>query len=59
MLVSTNDAFTGLDALPLGGRGTTVATMADDAGSERDNKLAAYIPVPAATTPSRATPRAS
>jgi hypothetical protein len=59
MLVNTNEAFTGLDALRLGGQGTAVATMAYDAGSERNNELAAFIPGPAATTPSCATPRAS
>jgi hypothetical protein len=42
MLVNTNDAFTGLDGLRLGGQGTTVATMAYDAGSERNNELAAF-----------------
>jgi hypothetical protein len=51
MLVNTNDAFTGLDALRLRGRGTTVATMAYDAGSERNNELAAFIPGPCCNHP--------
>jgi hypothetical protein len=51
MLVNTNDAFTGLDGLRLGGRGTTVATMAYDAGSERNNELAAFIPGPCCNNP--------
>ena len=46
MLVNTNDAFTGLDALHVKGRGGTLATRAYDAGSERNNELAAFIPGP-------------
>jgi hypothetical protein len=46
MLVNTNDAFTGLDSLHLRGRGATRSTNAYDAGSERNNELAAFIPGP-------------
>jgi hypothetical protein len=46
MLVNTNDAFTGLDSLRLRGHGTSVATMAYDAGSERNNELKSHIPGP-------------
>jgi hypothetical protein len=46
MLVNTNDAFTGLDGFRLDGRGTTVSTRAYDAGSERNNEDADYIPGP-------------
>ena len=46
MLVNTNDAFTGLDALHVTGRGATMAKAAYDAGSERNNELAAFIPGP-------------
>ena len=51
MLVNTNDAFTGLDGLRLRGRCTTVATMAYDAGSERNNEPAAFIPGPCCNHP--------
>ncbi len=46
MLVNTNDAFTGLDALRLHGPRLTIETPAWDAGSERNNELAAFIPGP-------------
>jgi Spondin_N len=46
MLVNTNDAFTGLDSLHLQGRGTSVDTMAYDAGSEVNNELKSHIPGP-------------
>ena len=46
MLVNTNDAFTGLDALHLRGRGITVRTRAYDAGSEINNERATHIPGP-------------
>lgn len=46
MLVNTNDGFTGLDSYRLRGRGTVVRKVAYDAGSERNNELAAYIPGP-------------
>jgi Spondin_N len=46
MLVNTNDAFTGLDALRLSGRGGTHLTMAYDGGSERNNELKSHIPGP-------------
>jgi hypothetical protein len=51
MLVNTNDAFTGLDALRLRGRGTTLARMAYDAGSERNNELRGFIPGPCCNHP--------
>jgi Spondin_N len=46
MLVNTNDAFTGLDSLKLGGRGETRSTIGYDAGSEANNELATHIPGP-------------
>jgi Spondin_N len=46
MLVNTNDAFTGLDSLRLRGHGSSHATMAYDAGSERNNELKSHIPGP-------------
>jgi Spondin_N len=46
MLVNTNDGFTGLDALHLHGQGTSLETMAYDAGSEMNNERAAFIPGP-------------
>jgi Spondin_N len=46
MLVNTNDAFTGLDSHRLRGHGAELDRMAYDAGSERNNELAAFIPCP-------------
>ncbi|MEX0816926.1 MAG: spondin domain-containing protein [Gaiellales bacterium] len=46
MLVNTNDAFTGLDSLRLRGHRIVRSGMAYDAGSERNNELAAFIPGP-------------
>jgi Spondin_N len=46
MLVNTNDAFTGLDSYRLRGPGAVLWRMAYDAGSERNNELAAFIPGP-------------
>jgi len=46
MLVNTNDAFTGLDALVPRGRGETRYTMAYDGGSEKNNELKSHIPGP-------------
>ena len=46
MLVNTNDAFTGLDALHLHGRALSRTTNAYDAGSEANNELIAFIPGP-------------
>jgi hypothetical protein len=46
MLVNTNDAFTGLDSFRLRGHGAVLRRMAYDAGSERNNELAAFIPGP-------------
>jgi len=51
MLVNTNDAFTGLDAARLGGRGGTLERMAYDAGSERNNELRGFIPGPCCNHP--------
>ena len=51
MLVNTNDAFTGLDALRLGGRGATLERMAYDAGSERNNELRGFTPGPCCNHP--------
>lgn len=51
MLVNTNDAFTGLDALRPRGRGATLERMAYDAGSERNNELQAFIPGPCCNHP--------
>lgn len=46
MLVNTNDAFTGLDSYRVRGHGARLHRMAYDAGSERNNELAAFIPGP-------------
>jgi hypothetical protein len=46
MLVNTNDAFTGLDSYRVRGAGAMLSRMAYDAGSERNNELAAFIPGP-------------
>jgi hypothetical protein len=46
MLVNTNDGFTGLDTLHLNGRGRERETAAYDAGSERNNEDADFIPGP-------------
>lgn len=51
MLVNTNDAFTGLDALRLPGRDRTLPTNAYDAGSERNNELIGFIPGPCCGNP--------
>jgi Spondin_N len=51
MLVNTNDAFTGLDSLRIHGQSAVVETMAYDAGSERNNELAAFIPGPCCNNP--------
>jgi hypothetical protein len=51
MLVNTNDAFTGFDSLRIPGRGTTLESIAYDAGSERNNELAAFIPGPCCNNP--------
>lgn len=51
MLVNTNDAFTGLDAQRLRGHGSSLETMAYDAGSERNNELKSYIPGPCCGNP--------
>ncbi len=46
MLVSTNDGFTGLDAVRLGSRSDAYMTQAYDAGSEQNDQLIASIPGP-------------
>jgi spondin N len=51
MLVNTNDAFTGLDAFRLSGRGGSHLTMAYDGGSERNNELKSHIPGPCCGNP--------
>jgi Spondin_N len=51
MLVNTNDAFTGLDSFRLRGDGAVRRRMAYDAGSERNNELAAFIPGPCCNNP--------
>jgi hypothetical protein len=51
MLVNTNDAFTGLDSLRLGGRRTVLMTAAYDGGSERNNELKSHIPGPCCGNP--------
>jgi hypothetical protein len=51
MLVNTNDAFTGLDSVRLRGRDRVVYARAYDAGSERNNELAAFIPGPCCGNP--------
>jgi hypothetical protein len=51
MLVNTNDAFTGLDSRRLHGHGTTLMRMAYDAGSEKNNEQAEYIPGPCCDNP--------
>jgi hypothetical protein len=51
MLVNTNDAFTGLDSLRVRGHGETLRTRAYDAGSERNNEDADFIPGPCCNHP--------
>ena len=51
MLVNTNDAFTGLDSLRVGGRRAVLATAAYDAGSEKNNELKSHIPGPCCGNP--------
>jgi hypothetical protein len=51
MLVNTNDAFTGLDSLRVHGHGATLRTRAYDAGSERNNEDADFIPGPCCNHP--------
>jgi Spondin_N len=51
MLVNTNDAFTGLDSLRVRGQGEVIETIAYDAGSERNNELAGFIPGPCCNNP--------
>ncbi len=51
MLVNTNDAFTGLDSVRLGGGTQVVEVGAYDAGTETNDELAAHIPGPAGNSP--------
>jgi len=51
MLVNTNDAFTGVDALWLPGRNLTVRSIAYDAGSEVNNERRTDIPGPCCNNP--------
>ena len=51
MLVNTNDAFTGLDALHLRGHGATLQTRSYDSGSEVNNERATHIPGPCCNNP--------
>jgi hypothetical protein len=51
MLVNTNDGFTGLDSYRLRAHGAVLQRMAYDAGSERNNELAAFIPGPCCGNP--------
>jgi hypothetical protein len=51
MLVNTNDAFTGLDAVRPSGHHRAVRTIGYDAGSEANNELGAFIPGPCCDNP--------
>jgi hypothetical protein len=51
MLVNTNDAFTGLDAVKLGGRTRVYEVGAYDAGTEANDELGSHIPGPAGNSP--------
>lgn len=51
MLVNTNDAFTGLDAVKLGNRTKVYEVGAYDAGTEANNELASHIPGPVGNNP--------
>jgi hypothetical protein len=51
MLVNTNDAFTGLDSLRVGGHDDTLSTRAYDAGSEANNEDEDFIPGPCCNHP--------
>ena len=44
MLGLTNDGFTGVDSLPLHGNGGVYYTNGYDAGTERNNETAAFLP---------------
>ena len=44
MLGLTNDGFTGLDSVPLHGNGGVYLTSGYDAGTERNNEIAAFLP---------------
>lgn len=51
MLVTTNDAFTGLNNVRVSGRFSTYRSVAYDAGSENNDELCAYIPGPPCGNP--------
>jgi hypothetical protein len=51
MLVNTNDAFTGLDAVRLGKRTQVFEVGAYDAGTEANNESATHIPGPVGGNP--------
>ena len=51
MLVNTNDAFTGLDSVKLGGETQVFEVGAFDAGTEANNELGSYIPGPVGNSP--------
>jgi hypothetical protein len=51
MLVNTNDAFTGLDALYLASQGRTLMANGYDSGSEVNNELVEFIPGPCCENP--------
>jgi hypothetical protein len=51
MLVNTNDAFTGLDAVRLGNHTEVYYANVYDAGTEINNEDGAFIPGPAGTGP--------
>lgn len=51
MLVNTNDAFTGLDAVKLGNGTHVYEVGAYDAGTEVNNELAGFIPGPVGNSP--------
>ena len=56
MLVNTNDAFTGLDAVRLGNGTRTFEVGAYDAGTEKNNELPEFIPGPAGSGPGERDP---
>jgi hypothetical protein len=51
MLVNTNDAFTGTDALRVRATVGSIRTIAYDAGSEKNNEMMEFIPGPCCGNP--------
>jgi hypothetical protein len=51
MLVNTNDAFTGTDALRVRATVGSILTIAYDAGSEKNNEMMEFIPGPCCGNP--------